>query len=846
MIKFDSTELICFLTPKNKMEDVLDCNSHEMEKYLRYVSHKDFISKCVRHGIVPEGFKINWNIQIDCSDEILNKCEKIKQDASVKLMELTLVACEEKINKLRSDICVEHLNNEDHKLFSKRRLAELTQKKNEKFYKLLNCKLDFLSSLVTIDNFQESSIQMDGNCFYRCIAKEIYNNDNKHEIVRQKINNHMKDLKDVYKEYVDRSITKHIENHSFSDGRVESWATEAEIYAAATLFLSEICIFADDQNITSKLLFQPLNGVKTKRKIFLRLRMQHFTLLHIKLDQNKHQYLPEYERMNREVQIDWFTMESCCNFEERGHKMNYQDKKNRKTQECDTQKLKSNDKRTKNKGENKPAKKDTIETNNNSLDTVTNLSSRKLTEAETSLLSKGISFVPSKKHVDLSKIHSDLAEWERRMRLAEYFHSDENQERKNEKEEYEIKKESRFTPEPGREKWLDAYIEAVKNDILNGIKENGQSNITRQEKQALHTLLNDSSIIIRPADKGSGIVITDANEYVEKLRNELNDSTSYEKTNGNGLDNANTKVKQLANKLFKNGIISKKLQQYLIPKYPSRGKLKGNPKIHKKGNPYRTIVNGIGTSTERMAEVAEKELETYVIETPSYIRDTTAFLNAIEREITTPLPEGIILYCFDVVKLYPSIPKKEGLEACKQALNERCTKTINTEAVIEMIETVLENNVIEFCGQEYRQKEGVAIGSKLGRNYACCYMRKWDEQLSEYNKQPIFYKRFIDDGFGLWTHGIDELMKFFDYANKIHENIKVELRWNTTQIDFLDKKIQLEDNKITTDLYSKPTDKHQYVQYDSDHPTNVKKAIPYGLGIRLKRICSDENKYRHR
>ncbi|KAH3748642.1 hypothetical protein DPMN_183089 [Dreissena polymorpha] len=65
-----------------------------------------------------------------------------------------------------------------------------------------------------------------------------------------------------------------------------------------------------------------------------------------------------------------------------------------------------------------------------------------------------------------------------------------------------------------------------------------------------------------------------------------------------------------------------------------------------------------------MAEVAEKELETYVIETQSYIRDTTAFLNAIEREVTTPLAEGIILYCFDVVKLYPSIPKKEGLEAC--------------------------------------------------------------------------------------------------------------------------------------------------------------------------------------
>ncbi|KAH3749297.1 hypothetical protein DPMN_183793 [Dreissena polymorpha] len=99
------------------MEDVFDYNSQEMEKYLRYVSHKDFISKCARHGVVPGGFKINWNIQIDCSEELLNKCEKIKQNASAKLMELTLVACEVKINKLRSDVCVEGLNNEDHKLF---------------------------------------------------------------------------------------------------------------------------------------------------------------------------------------------------------------------------------------------------------------------------------------------------------------------------------------------------------------------------------------------------------------------------------------------------------------------------------------------------------------------------------------------------------------------------------------------------------------------------------------------------------------------------------------------------------------------------------------------------------
>ena len=50
------------------------------------------------------------------------------------------------------------------------------------------------------------------------------------------------------------------------------------------------------------------------------------------------------------------------------------------------------------------------------------------------------------------------------------------------------------------------------------------------------------------------------------------------------------------------------MKNYLIPKYPHAAVVKGNSKIHKENNSYRTIVNGIGTTTERIAELAEKEL----------------------------------------------------------------------------------------------------------------------------------------------------------------------------------------------------------------------------------------------
>ena len=44
----------------------------------------------------------------------------------------------------------------------------------------------------------------------------------------------------------------------------------------------------------------------------------------------------------------------------------------------------------------------------------------------------------------------------------------------------------------------------------------------------------------------------------------------------------------------------------------------------------------------------------------------------------------------------------------------------------------------------------------------------------------------------------------------------------------------------------KDTDKHQYLHISSNHPQKVKESIPYGLGMRLKRICSEVKDYESR
>ena len=390
------------------------------------------------------------------------------------------------------------------------------------------------------------------------------------------------------------------------------------------------------------------------------------------------------------------------------------------------------------------------------------------------------------------------------------------------------------------------YIGLVKNDIVNNICKAGKMNLNREEKEAFYALLNNEEIIIRPADKGSGIVVLDKEDYINKLQGEMTGSASYVEAEKDMTEETNKKLKKMVNKMYKEGSINDELRHYLIPKYPRAGKLKGNPKIHKSGAPLRTIVSGINTPTEKIAELAEHELNEYVENTPSYVKDTTDFISKL-KTMKTDIPKDAILFCFDVEKLYPSIPRKEGMDACKEALEQRSNPLVTTEDAVKMIEMVLDSNSFTLGDKQYKQVEGIAIGSKLGRNFACTYMRKWDEILLKHDKKPLFYKRYIDDGFGIWDADLDSLLKFTQYANEIHKNIKIELRWSRNCIEFLDTLVKIENGHVYTDLYSKPTDKHLYLRENSCHPPHTKKALAYGLGIRIRRICEkDEDYHKHR
>ena len=58
---------------------------------------------------------------------------------------------------------------------------------------------------------------------------------------------------------------------------------------------------------------------------------------------------------------------------------------------------------------------------------IINLSNKKLTDAEISLLNKGLKFTPTPKLGNTQELHEDSNEFNRKLRLAEFFDGTEDQ-----------------------------------------------------------------------------------------------------------------------------------------------------------------------------------------------------------------------------------------------------------------------------------------------------------------------------------------------------------------------------------------------------------------------------------
>ena len=146
----------------------------------------------------------------------------------------------------------------------------------------------------------------------------------------------------------------------------------------------------------------------------------------------------------------------------------------------------------------------------------------------------------------------------------------------------------------------------------------------------------------------------------------------------------------------------------------------------------------------------------------------------------------------DVTSLYTNIPHEEGVATVCHAYEDfygdkapRPTKYIR-----EMLYLILTENSFQFCGSNYLQTRGTAMGTKMAVAFANIFMARIERQiLSQSCIKPLFWKRYIDDVFSLWNTSLDKIESFVKKANNFHSTIKFTAEMSETEITFLDTKV---------------------------------------------------------
>ena len=107
-------------------------------------------------------------------------------------------------------------------------------------------------------------------------------------------------------------------------------------------------------------------------------------------------------------------------------------------------------------------------------------------------------------------------------------------------------------------------------------------------------------MVIKPADKGSAVVVLSKKDYINEAERQLNSHAHYTKLGADLTPQFVVEIKSFIHSMFANGQIDKHTRDFLIPHHSRVATLYLLPKIHKPGNLDSPIVSSNGAPTKNI------------------------------------------------------------------------------------------------------------------------------------------------------------------------------------------------------------------------------------------------------
>ena len=259
------------------------------------------------------------------------------------------------------------------------------------------------------------------------------------------------------------------------------------------------------------------------------------------------------------------------------------------------------------------------------------------------------------------------------------------------------------------------------------------------------------------------------------------------------------------------------------------GHLYGLPKIHKNAMhpPLRPIVSMCGTVTHEVAQYLNKELRPFV--NRNHIVGSGDELLLRLESLT--LGTNQVVTSLDVESLFTNVPIEETIDIIIDTAYKHPSipaPLIDADMMKKFLMICTTETPFKFEGRTYLQVDGVSMGSPLGPLFADFYLSHLENTLLSQEDEvtnPPFYVRYVDDilaVFNLESH----IQQFIDRL-QVNSVLKFTSEGMTgTTFNFLDLQLNLQsNNKFTTSVYIKPTDKGLYTNFKSPTPEVYKKSV---------------------
>lgn len=488
-----------------------------------------------------------------------------------------------------------------------------------------------------------------------------------------------------------------------------------------------------------------------------------------------------------------------------------------------------------------------------------NLSKYEASEADLSLLERGLSFVPSRKTLPISNILDTRDNVIRRLKLKCFFENNKLTNR-NIKDRRFIEKSTWVPPNHKlKAKTLVLVDDIVRKtgDILNEYKVDNdcvklyaKNNLSREELMSIRKLKENKDIVIKPADKGGATVILDRDAYLKEAYRQLNDIKYYVRLNKPVYHDNASKISEILNDMNLDGFISNEQLEFLSgPRDYRPRNIYFLPKIHKDRSKWpwpdmpeaRPICSDFHSETHRISSYIDSFLNPLACNHASYIKNSFEFVNRIRD---AKFDKNCLLVTGDVSSLYTNMHHGRTIKCVEDCLVNNPDASRPDMYILQLLDLILKNNDFVFNNETFLQVLGTAMGKVFSPSLANIYLLEFDEKaMNGFPIKPLLFFRYLDDVFMIWPGSVAQLKEYELFLNGLIPDIKITLEYSNIQISFLDVLIYVEDERLKTRTFFKQTDTHQLLHTQSFHPNHTTRGIIKSQLIRFKRLSSSALDY---